>query len=278
MMAESCKYPMMSNSGRVHLTDQNFDADVAEKQFINHLFIRLVAKGTRFVKVDFKYSIFDTCYLRDCAFDTCDFTGCRFVGTNFHGSCFSGSKFDYAVFERTLIESDILDTECPGPDNLKMRFARTLRMNYQQLGDARSVNKAIGVELDATELHLYKSWRSKESYYRKKYSGWKRIKAFVEWVDFKALDAVWGNGESFLKLLRATLIILFAMSLMDVLNFRDAERLDSYSEALFDAPQVFFGTFSPNHYPRWYLTVILFVRLVVFGFFMSIIIKRFNRR
>ena len=47
-----------------------------------------------------------------------------------------------------------------------MRFARTLRMNYQQLGDARAANKAI--EIEATEIHLHKAWSSKQSYYRSK--------------------------------------------------------------------------------------------------------------
>jgi uncharacterized protein YjbI with pentapeptide repeats len=127
---------MLSESGRVQQLDKKFETDVLEGNFVNQLFIRLVAKDKRFTRVDFRYSIFDTCYLRNCKFDSCDFRGCRFVATSLHGSKFSGCKFEYSTFERTLVDDDILDTECPGPDNLKMRFARTLRMNYQQLGDA----------------------------------------------------------------------------------------------------------------------------------------------
>jgi uncharacterized protein YjbI with pentapeptide repeats len=138
---------MLSDSNRVEQVDKKFDADVSSGEFVNQLFVRLVAKGKRFTKVDFKYSIFDTCYLRDCVFDSCDFTGCRFTGTNLHGSSFSGCKFDYSLFERTLVDNDILDTGCPGHENLTMRFARTLRMNYQQIGDARSSNKAEGLSL-----------------------------------------------------------------------------------------------------------------------------------
>jgi hypothetical protein len=211
-------------------------------------------------------------------FDSCDFTGCRFTATNLHGARFQGCKFDYAIFERTLIDSDILDTECPGSDNLKMRFARTLRMNYQQLGDARAANKAISVELDATQSHLHKSWVSRESYYRRKYRGWRRVRAFAEWLEFKVLDAVWGNGESTWKLIRAAVVILIGMSLVDVFSFRDPNRIDSYGKALLDSPQMFFGTSPPSHYHGGYLTAILIVRLVMFGFFMSIVIKRFNRR
>ncbi|MBD2214241.1 hypothetical protein H6G27_30915 [Nostoc linckia FACHB-104] len=49
-------------------------------------------------------------------------------------------------------------------------------------------------------------------------------------------------------------------------------------ESFVNAPQIFLGTLSPSNYPIPYLTFILFIRLVAFGFFMSIIIKRFNRR
>jgi hypothetical protein len=269
---------MLSGSKRVHQIDKRFDSDVSNGAFANHLFLRLVTKDKQFTKVDFKYSIFDTCYFRGCRFDSCDFTGCRFVGTNFHGAKFSGCKFDYSIFERTIVDNCILDTECPAHENLKMRFSRTLRMNYQQLGDAESANKAIAVELQATETHLYKTWHSNESYYRKKYAGWKRIEAFLEWFKFKTLDFIWGNGESLSKLLRGVLIIFLLISLIDALKFKDPQRIDSYVKAFIESPQVFLGTLSPSYYPSLYLTTILFVRLVVFGFFMSIIIKRFNRR
>jgi hypothetical protein len=269
---------MLSDSKRVHQIDKKFDSDISNSDFKNHLFIRLVAKNRQFIKIDFKYSIFDTCYFRGCKFDSCDFTGCRFVGTNFYGAKFSGCKFEYSIFERTIVENYILDTECPAYENLKMRFSRTLRTNYQQLGDTESANKAIAVELQATETHLYKTWHSNESYYRKKYAGWKRIEAFLEWFKFKMLDFIWGNGEKPLKLLRAVVLICSVVSLIDVFNFKDPQRIDSYIKAFIESPQVFLGTLSPSYYPSLYLTVILFIRLVAFGFFMSIIIKRFNRR
>jgi len=269
---------MISSSDRKHHTDEKFDSDVSNAEFRNRLFIRLVAKGKKFEKVDFKYSIFDTCYLRDCVFDSCDFTGCRFIGTNLYGSSFSGCKFDYAMFERTIVDNDILEVGCPAFENLKLKFARSLRMNYQSLGDSLSANKTIVLELQATEIHLLKAWKSKESYYRKKYKGWKRIRSFVEWFNFKSLDLIWGNGESTLKLIRSFFIILLAMSLYDVLMFGDSSRVVSYFNSFISMPNVLFGTLKPQHYSDSYMTFIIFTRLVFFGFLMSIIIKRFNRR
>jgi hypothetical protein len=269
---------MLPESGRIELKDKKFYIDLDKESYLNHLFVRHVAKEIKFVEVDFKYSIFDTCYFRDCLFDTCDFTGCRFVSTDFHGSKFSGCKFNYAVFERTNIESDILDTECPGPDNLKLRFARSLRTNYQQIGDANAANKAVNVELQASKEHKKKTWNSNESYYRKKYKGFTRARAFLDWVSFTALDFLWGNGESALKLLRSMVLVLISMSIIDTVGYRDPSRLASYFHSLVLAPQIFLGAVTPTYYPGLYLSLIMAVRLVGFGFLVSIIIKRFNRR
>ena len=59
-------------------------------------------------------------------------------------------------------------------------------MNYQQLGDAKSANKAIGVELQATKQHLSKACWSKERYYRNKYKGWRRFWVSLEFFEFNS--------------------------------------------------------------------------------------------
>jgi len=266
------------SSNRRHHVDEKFDSDISNAEFSNRLFIRLVAKGKHFKDIDFKYTIFDTCYLRNCDFDSCDFTGCRFISVNFYGASFNGCKFDYATFERTIINSDILNIGCPGWENLKLKFARTLRMNFQQLGDSKSANKAIKVELEATEAHLHKAWKSNESYYRKKYIGLNRGRKIFEWLFFKALDFIWGNGESTLKLMRSLIIILLLMTIYDVLAFKDTAKINSYWNSFLTMPEIFLGVTSPSNYHNLYLALIVFARLVTIGFFLSIIIKRFNRR
>lgn len=268
---------MLRQNKRESYVDFIYDSDCSQENYSNKLFIRLVARKRRFENVDFKYSIFDTSYLRDCVFDSCDFTGCRFISVNFYGSSFHGCTFDYATFERTIIDSDILSTGCPGWDNLKLKFARTLRMNFQQIGDTKSVNKAIRIELSATEVHLHKAWSSNESYYRKKYAGLKRVHVFFEWVLFKLLDLIWGNGENTLKLIRNTAVVLLLMSFVDFFAWNSCPT-KTYLDSLINMPAVFLGVVSPASYPPLYLSLIVFIRLIIIGFFLSIIIKRFNRR
>ena len=268
----------MQSSNREHLTDQTFDSDVATVSFSNRLFTRVVAKGRRFTNVDFKYTIFDTCYFRKCVFDSCDFTGCRFTGTNLIGSTFDGCKLDYATFERTQVDNEILDVGCPGWENLVLRFARTLRTNYQGLGDVASANKALAVELQATKVHLWKAWKSKESYYRKKYKRLKRITAFFQWAAFKGLDFVWGNGENACKLIRTVLIAWLFMGIAHVVYLDDRTKIPSYLNAWLKMPEVFLGVTKPTGYSDFAVALIFFLRLVLFGLFMSILIKRFSRR
>jgi hypothetical protein len=134
-------------------------------------------------------------------------------------------------------------------------------MNYQQVGDAWSANKAIGVELEALRSDLYKAWHSKESYYRKKFTQWSRIRVFFKWLEFKLLDVIWGNGESPWKLIRTTAYIVLVLALLDALFFGNWRRASSYVSGLFLAPKLFFGTAVPQSYPGWYLTIILVIRL-----------------
>ncbi|MDW5419260.1 pentapeptide repeat-containing protein [Iodobacter sp. CM08] len=269
---------MIKNSNREKLSDKMFDSPVCGGKFVNKLFERLVAKKVEFKNVDFRYCIFDSSYLRNCSFEDCDFTGSRFVNSNLVGSSFNGCKFDYASFEKSHIDSDILKVGCPGPENLKLKFARSLRINYQQLGDAKSANQAISIELQASEDHLHKAWKSQESYYRKKFKGLNRIKVFFEWFEFKVLDFIWGNGESTWKLFRAVFIALLLISGFHAFINKRLNDLNFYCESFILSPQILLGVLNPAGYPSLYLTVIFLFRLIMFGFFMSIIIKRFNRR
>lgn len=270
---------ILTDSGKIISTDKKFADHVEEEKYSNHVFIRLVAKEKRFTKVNFRYSFFENSYLRDCHFDSCDFTGCRFINTNLSGSKFSGCKFEYSYFEKTLVEPSILQTECPGYENLKLRFARTLRTNFQQMGDANAANKAMTVELDATATHLKKATWSNEAYYRKHYAGFERIKIFFEWMNFNILDFVWGNGESVKRLFRFLALILLLMAFYDIYyHGNDPQNIGGYWRSALKSFSVFFGITAPNEYPHAYLAVVTCVRLVVVGFFLSIIIKRFNRR
>ncbi len=269
---------IFSDNGRLGYTDKRIDNNISGENLSNKLFVRLSAKGIKFNKVDFKHNIFDDCYLRDCVFESCDFTGCKFKDSNLYGSKFDGCKFDYSTFERTIVNDEILRVGCPGWENIRLKFARSLRVNFQQIGNTDAVNKAIEVELAATGEHLLKAWKSNESYYRKKFKGFKRAEQFIKWLNFRVLNFIWGNGESALKLARSMGIIFLLIALYHVLRFQDPIDIKSYIDSFLQAPQIFFGGVTPVEYHKEFVSLIIFLRLLMMGFFLSIIIKRFNKR
>ncbi|HEX7046625.1 MAG TPA: pentapeptide repeat-containing protein [Gammaproteobacteria bacterium] len=243
------------------------------------IFIRLNAKGIRFKNVSFMHCVFDGCYMRECVFDSCDFTGCRFVASNFHQTIFAGCDFRYATFDKTLIDSEILESEAPKEENLRMHFSRSLRTNYQQLGDAKSVNKAISIELGATSQYLHKSWASKETYYKEKYGGLlKRGIQLLKWLEFWVLHAIWGNGESIVKLMRSLLIVVAVIAVYDTIKNGDPLDLSQYWGGLLRAPSIFLGVLAPTNFSTVALSAIVGTRFVAFALLTTLLVKRFSRR
>lgn len=266
------------SSGRTVCTDQAVPQDLTNETLKNHQFVRLVASGKRFVKCDFRNSTFEACYLRKCTFDSCNFSGCHFDRCQLPGTSFQGCRFDYATFERTAIEPEILKTGCPGFENLQMRFARSLRTNFQEIGDSDAANEAILIELAATKIHLRKALFSRESYYRDKYRGFARAKMTYTLARFQILDFVWGNGEKPKRLIYTVLLFIFGMAIFDVVKFGNYLYISDYLSSIWLAPQVLLGAAIPPRFGTIYLSVIIMVRLIFFALLFSIILKRFHRR
>jgi hypothetical protein len=270
----------LEKGNRSVITDYYVKKNVSNEStaFAFKVYARLNAKKIKFNNVSFQHSFFDGCYFNNCIFDSCDFTGCRFIGCNLHQSSFVGCKFDYAVFERCQIDDDILEREAPREENLKMRFARSLRMNFQQIGDAKAVNRAISLELEATSSYLKKSWSSSETYYQTKYMGWKKVPQFFKWLEFKVLDIIWGNGEDTLKLLRSIIAVHFAIAVYDTISFGNHWDIRDYATSFISSPGVFFGIVAPHNYPVWFSSGVAATRLLGFAFLTAILVKRFGRR
>jgi hypothetical protein len=263
---------------RTELVDKVLADNFSNASFENHILVRSVAIKRRFTNVSFAYTTFDGCYFRKCDFDSCDFTGCTFVRSNFRGTNFSGCNFKYASFDKTFISPNILDTECPSFENLKSEFARNLRVNFQSIGDARAATKAIRIELEATREHLFKSWKSREYYYRKKYAGLERLKMFASWFGFKIEEWLWGHGERPLRLLWMIAWILLGLAVLDVFQHRNPALLPDYWLALKDAPAQFLGIYKPEGVSNAFSALVTFVRFVAVAAFISVLTKSASRR
>ncbi|WP_331695575.1 pentapeptide repeat-containing protein [Pseudomonas sp. ZY71] len=277
------KPSLLKADEREKISDRWIDVELKtvendQDTFHRKVLTRVSAKNVIFKNVSFFQTIFDTCYFNHCVFDSCNFTGCRFISCNLNQSTFPGCKFEYAIFERSQIDDDILNA-APERNNLKLKFARTLRMNYQQIGDAKAVNRAIVVELEATEIFLKESWSSNSDYHRKKYVGLSRVWQFFKWIEFRALDFIWGNGESVTKLLKSIIWVIFAVGLIDMIYSPDAKPFSGFLQSFFDAPALFLGVKPlPDVIPPLLSASIAALRLLGFAFLTAILVKRFGRR
>lgn len=284
---ETDTIPGLKKGNRKTISDFYIDQDIKIKpeekeNFKFKVFVRLHAKKVKFTKISFEHSIFDSCSLTHCSFDSCDFTGCKFIGSNLTQTSFPGSTFKYVTFERCQIDNDIFN-EAPTEENLKMRFARSLRMNYQQIGDAKAVNKAITLELETTSIYLLKSWKSNEKYYKEKYPGLLNgIIQFMKWLEFWILEFIWGNGESILKLLRSMLLSIILIAIYDTNTNTNAKaglvNFGFYLDSLEIAISSFLGVSHPTNFSNNIISLITGVRFVAISLLTALLVKRFSRR
>lgn len=292
------KGPELRPSGRVEKKDMMFfsstKANIEQKQyyifdgvkFENHLFIRAVAKNIVFKNIDFSKTYFENCYLRDCRFIRCNFEGGKFTGSNLIGSYFEDCNFDYVTFEKTFVDDEIF--ECaPKRDNLRYKFARSLKLNYASIGDYVKSSKAVTIELAATKSHLKDSWLSGGEWYNLKYGGIKRrSEQFLKWAKVSILDFLWGNGESLWRLIRFNLLIFALLTFYHIIEKSIQNAFQIINIFLVKIPSNYFGitiidTNNNNYfeyYPAWLNLILVITRLICFGLLMSIIIKKYNRR
>lgn len=237
---------------------------------ISHVF----AVDVAFFDVSFKQCDFANCYFRNCRFIRCNFTGATIKESNFKGSQFEECDFRYTSWEKTILDEHFLDTCLPSEENLARDLARSLRVNFSQIGNYDAVNKAASIEVALTGQHLYNAAYSRQSYYRGKYKGWSRISHALGHTRWKALDLLWGNGESILRVTLSGLVVVIiaALALM-----RDHSQL-IFSDALWSAFSGFWGIQGEVKLPDSYAVTLTIIRFLLFGLFMAILVKRLSRR
>lgn len=255
------------------VADSEFIANVDGKNYARHQLIRIFAVGIIFTKVTFKQANFVGCYFRNCRFIDCDFTGASFKETSLKGSQFEKSIFKYVSWEKTHLDDDFLDHCLPSEENLARDLVRSLRVNFSEIGNYEAVNRAASIEVSLTGQHLYKAAYSNESYYRSKYKGWQRISHAAQYLRWKALDLLWGNGESIARIVASSFL---AITLVSLFYWRESKL--SFGDAFLESLWQFWGKQYTQVIPPVYSLLLTITQFVAFGLFMAVLVKRLSRR
>ena len=123
-----------------------------------------------------------------------------------------------------------------------------------------------------TGQHLYNAAYSRQSYYRAKYRA-ARLAHAIAHIRWKALDLLWGNGESIVRVASSGLAVILVVALV---LMQDHSQL-IFPDALWTVFSSFWGIQS-SRLPDSYLVFLTIIRFVLLGLFMAILVKRLSRR
>lgn len=254
--------------------DKEFTDDVRRENLSQHIIRRVFAVKKTFLNVSFKQSDIDNCYFRNCTFIRCDFTGAQIKNSNFRGSQYEDCKFQYSTWEHTHLDEKFLDNCIPSEENLAQDLVRSLRVNFGHIGNYSAVNKAASLEVALTGQHLFNAAYSKKSYYRSKYKGWDRVLHAARHACWKALDLLWGNGESMLRIIICGIVTVIVWAVFLPLGHHKFD----WPNSLGLVTQTFWGVSTVPPLPNCHIVMLTAFRFIFFGLFMAVLIKRLTRR
>lgn len=264
----------LSDHVKPAITDKEIASAVTDEDLTQYDLTRVYAVDKVFTRVVFKQCNITSCYFRNCRFVGCDFTGALIKDTNLKGSQFEDCKFLYSSWEKTHLEGGFLDNCLPSEENLARDLVRSLRVNFAQVGNYEAVNKAASIEVKLTGKHLYNAAYSRQSYYRRKYKGAERLRHALLHARWKALDLLWGNGESIWRVLGWGLAVIACFAAALWLYYGDY----TVAEALQSAVELFWGARPARTIHSAFAVPLTVARFVLFGLFMAILVKRLSRR
>ncbi len=275
-----CGWLKMESISQKHkkelLEDYEINQSKVEKvSFERKRLRRIYAVGITFRNVSFSQSEVEYCYFRRCKFDSCTFTGARISNTNFQSSTFNNCRFDYTTFEKTQISLDVLRKNLPAEENLKRLLARSLRVNYQGLGDYEGVNFAIDIEISASIEHYRKAFLSHEPYYRNKYVGLSRLGMGWKYFYERVMYLIWGCGEKPWRLLWLSIFAILMSSNIEAFFLNSYLPLIELTEA---ALSIFITGKSELQLNTITEFILILLRYVVMGMFIASLVRRQSRR
>ncbi len=187
----------MPESGKLLLfSDQQQDNfEKSQSSIIASSFIRLGMKEAVIKDCSFTQSNFEDSYFRKAVFKNVRFTGSSFRFCNFDKASFQTCDFRYCNFYHCNLPSNEIIACLPPEPNLCRDLARNLRANFEMVGDKKSADTFLDIEIQAYEDELKAIFFSNTEYYKKHYNMLAQIQAGAKFLVSKLSGMVWGYGH-----------------------------------------------------------------------------------
>lgn len=207
------------------LSDQQHDnVEISDVNISASSFVRLGMKGAKIKDTWFTQSNFEDSYFRKAEFENVHFTGSSFRFCNFDKASFQACDFRYCNFYHCRLPKEEIIACLPLEHNLRRDLARNLRANYEMIGDKKSADTFLDIEIQSNEAELGAIFWSKTKYYKNHYNLLDQVKSGLKFMGSKFSGLTWGHGHSVGRLFASYFIITFLLSLMTYFgktNFRD---------------------------------------------------------
>jgi len=166
-------------------------------------------KHCTFANVSFKSAALRQCRFTNCAFLNCyfrkcemvgsAFIGCKFIGCEFPHATIQSCDFKYSSFEECSIPFAEMEHSLPREPNLREELSRSLSMASDGLGLSSDGRKYRLTSIQAREEHLKAAIFGNSEWYQSHYTGFRKLKALVQFVASRMNGIVWGHGENVVR-------------------------------------------------------------------------------
>ena len=170
------------------------EAQINEVDIELSTFKRVALKDGVIRNSRFTQSVFSDCYFRNTKFKTVDFTGSVFVNCNFKGAGFQSCNFRYCTFINSSVPVDEIKSCLPSEHNMRNDLCRNLKVNFQSIGDKKSSDLFLRLELSALRHEMACIFTEKSQYYKENFSTIDKVKNFASWLKLIASGFMYGHG------------------------------------------------------------------------------------
>ncbi|MCF8009513.1 MAG: pentapeptide repeat-containing protein [Halanaerobiales bacterium] len=172
------------------------DVNISASSFLRLGMLKAVIENSHLTQSQFEDS-----YFRKAEFRNVQFTGSNFRFCNFDKASFQACDFKYCTFYQCKLPADEIIACMPVEPNLRRDLARNLRSNSEMIGDKKTADRFLDIEIQASEDLSKAIFLSSTKYYKDNYNFIDQVREGLKYLGSKVSGLIWGYGHRVGRLL-----------------------------------------------------------------------------